>query len=418
MKYLHDINLDQNELQNAIVHPSTSTTRPANPLVGQLTYDTDINSLMTWNGTAWVTPTAGTVTSVSGTAPIQSTGGSDPVISIDDATTSTKGAVQVGTNIDVAAGVISVKDASTTDKGIVQLTNDLGGTATAPSVENVGGKTKTEVASAVDKSHDQNTDTGTTATSFQLDSLNSGPRLKNVDGKLYVRNATDSDGADLRIKNLQVDGDLTHINSNEVHIGDNVIELNSDVNVSTSNDDGGVEVRRVLADAVGTGTITGNLLAITGSGTAFTTELSVGDALVFGAQRRRIDSITSDTALTVSEAFDPQPSGDTFSFASTANAALRFDNTSGLWKVTDGSTSDLQTHAIARKHVEVIGNGTDKSIVITHNLNTRDLTITTRETAAGYAQVIPDVKFTSLNTVTLVFKKAPTTNQYTVTLVG
>jgi hypothetical protein len=40
--------------------------------------------------------------------------------------------------------------------------------------------------------HTQNTDTGTTATSFQIDSGASGPRIKNSSGTMQVRNAADS----------------------------------------------------------------------------------------------------------------------------------------------------------------------------------------------------------------------------------
>ncbi|WII72955.1 tail fiber domain-containing protein [Bdellovibrio sp. 22V] len=65
------------------------------------------------SGLQWITPTNGTVTSVSGTAPISvATGTSTPVISIADATTLAKGAVQVGAGIAVSAGTISADPAN------------------------------------------------------------------------------------------------------------------------------------------------------------------------------------------------------------------------------------------------------------------------------------------------------------------
>lgn len=65
------------------------------------------------SGLKWITPTNGTVTSVTGSAPIQvATGTTTPVISIDNATTSTKGAVQVGAGIAVASGTISADPAN------------------------------------------------------------------------------------------------------------------------------------------------------------------------------------------------------------------------------------------------------------------------------------------------------------------
>ncbi|XGC80310.1 tail fiber domain-containing protein [Bdellovibrio bacteriovorus] len=65
------------------------------------------------SGLQWVTPTNGTVTSVSGTAPIVvATGTTTPAISINDATTSTKGAVQIGSGIAVSSGTISADPAN------------------------------------------------------------------------------------------------------------------------------------------------------------------------------------------------------------------------------------------------------------------------------------------------------------------
>ncbi|KYG67637.1 hypothetical protein AZI85_16690 [Bdellovibrio bacteriovorus] len=60
------------------------------------------------SGLQWITPTNGTVTNVTGTAPIVvSSGSTTPAISISDATTTTKGAVQVGAGLSVTSGTIS-----------------------------------------------------------------------------------------------------------------------------------------------------------------------------------------------------------------------------------------------------------------------------------------------------------------------
>lgn len=50
--------------------------------------------------------------------------------------------------------------------------------------------------------HTQNTDTGTTATSFQIDSGNSGCRFKNVSGTMVLRNAADSADCALQVSTL------------------------------------------------------------------------------------------------------------------------------------------------------------------------------------------------------------------------
>ncbi|MFV8251284.1 tail fiber domain-containing protein [Bdellovibrio bacteriovorus] len=65
------------------------------------------------SGLKWATPTTGTVTSVSGTAPVQvATGTTTPVISVDPATTGARGVVQVGSGIAVSSGTISADPAN------------------------------------------------------------------------------------------------------------------------------------------------------------------------------------------------------------------------------------------------------------------------------------------------------------------
>jgi hypothetical protein len=79
-------------------------------------------------------------------------------------------------------------------------------------------------------------------------------------------------------------------------------------------------------------------------------------------------------------------------------------------------TSELASKT--EKYTAALGDGVNTVYEITHNLNSRDLAVTLRETASPYAQVITDIEFTSLNTITVKFADPPTTNQYTVTIIG
>jgi len=394
------INLDQSELFNGVIHKSTSLTRPANPVVGQISYDTDLNTLVSWNGTAWASMSdQDAVLSIVGTAPIQASedGNRQVTISVDSAT-------------DSAVGVI-------------KLAGDLAGSATLPSVSGVGyGTANAESAAAihtaVGKAHDQNTDTGTTSATFQVGSSASGPKLKNNAGILEVRNAADSALASLRVDDLHVEGDLTYVHSTDVYLGDSFLTLNAQVMDAASNSSGGLDIKRLLTDTAGAGTISGTGIVITGTGTSFTTVLSVGDALVFGAQRRTVTKLTSNTEVEVDSAFSPQPDDDSYSFANQANARIYFDNSAGIWKVIDGATSSLQTFALVRKFSQTIGDGTAKDFTITHNLNTQDVNFSIRLTASDFSGVITDWKAATVNTVTVHFNKIPTSNQYRVTITG
>ena len=68
LKYLShietlNINMQQNELQNAVIHQLTTLTRPASPIAGQIIYNATINTLEVWNGTTW-TSAGGDITDV------------------------------------------------------------------------------------------------------------------------------------------------------------------------------------------------------------------------------------------------------------------------------------------------------------------------------------------------------------------
>ena len=104
-----------------------------------------------------------------------------------------------------------------------------------------------DIDDAVGKRHTQNTDTGTTSQTFQLQSTG-GVKLKNASGEFQVRNAADDGYADIRVKDLYVEGTQFITQSETVQIADNIIELNSNITEAASNSDGGITVKRLAAD--------------------------------------------------------------------------------------------------------------------------------------------------------------------------
>lgn len=71
-----------------------------------------------------------------------------------------------------------------------------------------------------------------------------------------------------------------------------------------------------------------------------------------------------------------------------------------------------------RKYAANFGDGSATSYVITHNFNTRDVTVVVFPNSGTYDNVEVDVGRTSVNEVTLVFATAPASNAYRVVVIG
>jgi hypothetical protein len=71
-----------------------------------------------------------------------------------------------------------------------------------------------------------------------------------------------------------------------------------------------------------------------------------------------------------------------------------------------------------KRYAAAFGDGSATSYTITHNLNTRDLTVGVYRNSGNYDEVECDVEHTTANAITLKFSSAPTSNQYRVVVLG
>jgi hypothetical protein len=101
------------------------------------------------------------------------------------------------------------------------------------------------------------------------------------------------------------------------------------------------------------------------------------------------------------------------------NASVFWNETSNLWSVTSPKdTADAATeHSIARKYAVAL-TGSATSYTVTHNLNTRDVTVQVYATASPYGQVETAVEYSTVDTVTIYFNTAPSSGDYRVVVTG
>jgi len=107
MKFLTNLDLQKNELQNAAIQ--NLATDPASPVQGQIYYNTVSDVIKVYDGAAWVSLStgAGTVTAVTGSGAISSSGGTTPNITIAAATTSVVGAVQLSDSTSTTSSILA-----------------------------------------------------------------------------------------------------------------------------------------------------------------------------------------------------------------------------------------------------------------------------------------------------------------------
>jgi hypothetical protein len=163
-----------------------------------------------------------------------------------------------------------------------------------------------------------------------------------------------------------------------------------------------------------------------------------------GAPARSSDAdtaaeITASFAVFVEEGTVNTDSGWTLTnngAVTVGTTALSFTQFTGLGQITagagltktantldviggDGITVNADSVVIDRavvvtKYATNVGDGTNTSITVTHNLNTRDVIVSLFDNSSPYAEVMADVEHSTTNTITLLFSVAPTTNKYRV----
>lgn len=205
-KFLVDLDLNKNELQNVVIQ--NLATAPTDPKKGQHYFNTTDNIEYVWNGTAWVNALSqGNYTFTSGISE------SNRTVTLDKATTSALGGVVVGTNINVnsSTGTISVNDASTTQKGLIEIATDAEVTTGTSETLAINPK---QLATKVTKNADITAGTGTKIT---------------YDAKGLITSSTTLSASDIPNLTLAKITDVT-ATAAEVNILDGVTATTAEIN--------------------------------------------------------------------------------------------------------------------------------------------------------------------------------------------
>lgn len=230
-------------------------------------------------------------------------------------------------------------------------------------------------------------------------------------------------GGDLTVTgDLTVNGTVTSVNTETVNIADNMVLLNSNVTGSPT-ENAGIEIERgTSANVQLRWNETTDKWQITEDGSTYVNIALTGDSI----SSSQITDFTEATQDVVGGMTSSGSNSLTVSYndgAGTLTIDTQLATTSYLSKIAGLAVdiaaveSKLTTDGFTKKVSANVGNGTNTSFAITHNLGTRDVVVNVYDNS-GYDTVETDVVRTDTNTVTITFASAPATDAYRVVIVG
>ena len=397
--FVTSIDLNKNELLNARIQGLGSA--PSNPVTGQIYYNTGDNVLYYYNGLTapngpWMPMGASTevIQDVIGSSVL---GGTGLTSTYDD----TAGTTTIDLdNTTVTAGTYGSQTKIPTFTVDAQGRLTAAGEADVATTLDVNGDTGSTSINLLTEdlqvSGGEGIDVAVTDNTITISAENASTTNKGV-ASFADADFTVADGA-VTIKNVNLGTQTT---------GDYVQNIQgtaNEITVSPTSGEGST-VTIGLPDNV---TIAGNLdvngnLNVTGTiNSVNTTEINIVD--------NKVNLNSNATGTPIADAGIKVERGDS------PDAEILWNETSDIWQIGQvGGTY----HAITRKYAEDIANLTNAtSFVITHNLNTDDVTVNVYETGGSKALVETDVERTSLNTITLRFATAPASGAYRVVITG
>jgi hypothetical protein len=450
MKILTNYDFNQNQLVNAVIQKLA--TPPVNPVSGQLYFDTAKKRLFAYNGTEWIGADA-LDAMMTGESIVDAINGSTSIIDDDNLSQGVRDAVQKAHDTHSISDVTGLQNALDGKVDDSQVLTDVPANAKfTDTVTTINGKTgtitKADITAlgipAQDTVYTHPTSdgnkhvpaTGTTnsgkvlkagATAGSLSWEDDNDTITTINGKTGAISKADIVALGIPAQ------DTTYTTFTTTK--DGLVPKTTSSNTTDYLRRDGTwasppDTKYTLPTA--TSTVLGGIK----SGTDITVDASGNVSVNDNSHEHTIENVTGlQDALDAKET----PSGATAKASTAENNAKGYTDTKiaelvgsapetldTLHELAEALGSDPNfattiTNTLAQKtnkFTQAIGDGVKTSYVITHNLNSRDVVVTIRETASPYEQVITDIEFTTVNTVTVKFAKPPTADQYTITLIG
>jgi hypothetical protein len=451
-KFLVSIDLSKNELQNAVIQ--NLATAPASPVAGQIYYNTVDNQLYIYNGTRWEVAGNAVQSGLLANRPAANSVDSGTIYYATDTylfyysdgstwtQTNAFGTVTAQTTYGASSGNGSATTYARADHthgtpalgtatpNAISGAASAAGSATAPSKEdhthaftpsqdlsmatykltNVG--TPTVSTDAANKGYvdsvAQGLDTkasvvaatttnGTLATAFANGQVIDGVTLVTAD-RILIKNQSDATANGIYTVNAS--GAPTR--STDMDAGSEFPSAYVFVEQGTVNADTGWVCTNNAPVTLGTTNITWTQFSGAGTYTANNGVLLTGSVFSFAPESGK--------------GLETGASGAKVKLATTSGLNITSDLAVGAGNGISVLTNTvaIDSAVVVSKYAASVGDGTNTSYTVTHNLNTRDVVVTIYDNSAPYAEVMCDVQHSTTSTVTVLFSVAPTSNQYRV----
>lgn len=449
-RFLTHIDLAGNQIFNAAFEKLASDPTTGN-FEGRVYYNTTDDLIKVYDGAAWTS--VGAITNILGTSDEVTVSIVDNVATIslpDTINANTTGnaatatALETGRTIELTGdvtgsasfdGTANIQISTTVASDTVALGTDT----TGDYVESVSGGTGVTVTGGTGEGSTPSIaigqDVATTANP-EFAGATLGEIQVGITGDNEIDTATgnltiDSAGGTTTVDDdlvvtgdLTVQGTTTTVNTETINLADNIITLNSNATGAAS-ENAGIEVERGDdTNVVLRWNETDDTWEATRDGANYAALLLDGDPItvneITGFQEDVEDVVgalvSGSDSISVTYTDNDSAAGD-LAIDTTLAATSYLSKSGGLAVDIATLETKLVTDSFTKKATASVGNGTNTSFAVTHNLGTRDVQVQIYDNST-YDTVEADVVRTDANTVTVSFTAAPTTDAYRVVVIG